>query len=228
VKIAVPAVIIVAVIAVVVASTIILRSGDGGTASSTPTADASLPKISFVFCEPLRRPADPGKIALVSGEVVYRGNSCRPDLDSAGAVLVRTKDGSEARLQPNYVTAEQAYFEADSIVWSEASAEVNGHRVVMTGRFISRQASVEKDSIGRAFAVLHFDGEGPAIFSQISKRLIGFPITVFVDGQPLQDDRGRILAPTIQSEIRDTIALNGASEHVLNEIVAAAQAGRLE
>jgi protein-export membrane protein SecD/preprotein translocase SecF subunit len=72
-------------------------------------------------------------------------------------------------------------------------ADVRG--VPLTGAFLKPNSRVEPDPQGRGFAVtLQFTGKGAAILSDVTRRLVGKPLAIALDGKVIS-------APVVQQEL---------------------------
>ncbi len=183
----------------------------------TPIPIESLHPITLMFCEPLREPGGT-RMAIVEStgvEVVYAPGGCDPDVDGSGGVLVRNGDGSTRRASLTYVAPNRMAV-GENVVWTPAKGTLNGTDVVMTGRYLQHDATVEFDSLGAPQVTFRMTQDGQQVFGSLSRRLIGYPIATFVDGEPLRGEHGQILAPTIQAEITEEglftgLTLDGAT-----------------
>jgi SecD/SecF fusion protein len=72
----------------------------------------------------------------------------------------------------------------------------DGVEKALTGRFLRANSSVFFDQLGRPLVQLQFNSEGGKLFDQLTSRLVGFPMAIYLD----QDV---ISAPTIRTRISD-------------------------
>jgi preprotein translocase subunit SecD len=88
-----------------------------------------------------------------------------------------------------------------SVVWKPATGVGNdGVEKALTGRFLRATARVIFDQLGRPLLQVEFNPEGSRLFDQITGRLVGLPLAIFLD-----DDI--ISAPTIIARISDGSAV---------------------
>jgi preprotein translocase subunit SecD len=52
-------------------------------------------------------------------------------------------------------------------------------------------------------------GEGSPLLEQVTRRLIGLPITFFLDGEPIRGEGGNIIAPTVMDVVSDRGRITG-------------------
>ena len=181
----------------------------------TPIPVDSLHPVTLMFCEPLREPGGGTRIAVIDSgaQVSYALGGCQPDVDASGAVAVRNKDGSASRVTPTYADPRRV-FPRDNVVWTPAKGTLNGAQVIMTGRYLKRDASVEFDSLDAPTLLFHMTSDGQHVFGSMSERLIGYPVATFVDGVPVRGEYGELLAPTIQARITDSGQTTGLTLEV--------------
>jgi preprotein translocase subunit SecD len=81
------------------------------------------------------------------------------------------------------------------VVWKPATG-VGSDNVekVLTGRFLRANSSVIFDALGRPLVQLQFNSEGGKLFDQITARLVGLPMAIFLDEEIIS-------APTIRTRI---------------------------
>lgn len=238
---------VVAVIAGVVTALILAGRGGGGDADSatipprrlflesapaspivelgTPIPRDTLHPVKLMFCEPLRDPSDGTKVAVIAvdGQVSYAQGTCQPDVDANGNVLVRKPDRSTNRATPAYMNAHSA--PSDDIVWMPAKGTLRGAPVVMTGAYLKQDASVIFDPLGAPVLTFAMTDDGQQVFGSLSERLIGYPISIFIDGEPVRGANGHIIAPTIQSKITDSGQTTGLTLDDAKHIAALIQYG---
>jgi protein-export membrane protein SecD/preprotein translocase SecF subunit len=79
----------------------------------------------------------------------------------------------------------------------------DGQEKALTGRFLrGKETEVIFDAAGRPFVQLRFNSEGGDLFEQISTRLVGLPLGIFLDEE-------LISAPTVQQILKDESVITG-------------------
>lgn len=66
----------------------------------------------------------------------------------------------------------------------------------LSGKQLDRAEVVSDQQTGAVQVSLQFDGEGKALFAEITERNVGQPVAIFLDGQPIS-------VPTVNEPIRD-------------------------
>jgi preprotein translocase subunit SecD len=86
--------------------------------------------------------------------------------------------------------------------WVQAVGKIDGRSVPLTSRFLKANASVSTDSIGNPLVIFEWQGEGSELSRQITERLIGQPLGIFLDSEALA-------SPTVQGVIEGTGQISG-------------------
>lgn len=172
---------------------------------------------TLMFCEPLREPTGDLVATLDANsdaEVLYGRNGCEPDVDESGNILVRDADGSTVRKPIAYASVSSLGREVsrESIIWTPAKGMLNGAEVTTTARYLRRDASVVFNALNRPVLNFNMTEDGQQVFGSMSERLIGSPLAMFIDGQPIRGEEGQILAPTINGRITESGQSTGLSE----------------
>ena len=105
--------------------------------------------------------------------------------------------------------------------WQQTSGVIDGRDVALTGRFLRPNAFVSTDSIGNPILVFEWQGDGPELSEQVTRRLQGQPLGIFLDDEPLS-------TPTVQAVISDRGTITGMSFARAQELVVQLNSGALE
>jgi SecD/SecF fusion protein len=119
--------------------------------------------------------------------------------DPRAAYIVTDADGNLTQCQgPNDAAP------TGSVVWKPAVGVGNdGVEKVLTGRFLrAGETQVAFDALGQAFVQLRFNSEGGDIFSQVTGRLVGFPMAIYLDEDLLS-------APTVRAVLGQDSIIEG-------------------
>jgi preprotein translocase subunit SecD len=134
-----------------------------------------------------------------------------PQLDDVGNIVCEAEDGSEfsvLALQPNFVREAGVPAcigdegQSGQVIWESATCrgDICGEQQdrALTGRLLRRNARVETNPLacgGAAPCVaIEFDGQGSIIFQDVTARLVGYPLGIFLDEE-------LIGAPVVQQAI---------------------------
>ncbi|MBT5775117.1 MAG: protein translocase subunit SecD [Dehalococcoidia bacterium] len=104
--------------------------------------------------------------------------------------------------------------------WQQATGIVGGRELVLTGRFLKSNAFVSSDQLGNPAVGFEFQDEGPQLFEQLTTRLIGNQIAIFLDDELLS-------APVVNSVIRDRGQITGLSFERARDLVIQLNSGAL-
>jgi preprotein translocase subunit SecD len=90
--------------------------------------------------------------------------------------------------------------------WVPSTGQLNGQTVPLTGAYLSpgRQQVTFTGNAGLPQVAFQFNSDGAALFSQITQRLLGKPLGIFLDGQMVSD-------PTVQAVLSDSGVITGLS-----------------
>ena len=87
--------------------------------------------------------------------------------------------------------------------WAPAKAELNGQQIALTGRYLKPNSQVTLDpQTGLPLVHFEWNDDGAKLFEQITSRLVGKPLGIFLDNQ-------RISSPTVRAIIRDQGVIEG-------------------
>jgi protein-export membrane protein SecD/preprotein translocase SecF subunit len=142
-----------------------------------------------------------------------------PERDEAKNIVCQDTSGQRFTVPPDTVSDQEgkprsAYIVTDAdgnltvcrgpnatqqgnVVWKPATGVGNdGTEKALTGRFLRANSKVIFDTLGRPLVQLNFNSEGGKLFDQITGRLVGLPMAIFLD-------EDIISAPTIITRISD-------------------------
>jgi preprotein translocase subunit SecD len=90
--------------------------------------------------------------------------------------------------------------------WIPSTAEINGQTVPLTGAYLvpGRQQVTFQGRAGLPEVAFQFNSDGASAFGQITQRLLGKPLGIFLDGQ-------QVSAPTVQAVLTDSGVITGLS-----------------
>ena len=90
--------------------------------------------------------------------------------------------------------------------WVNATGTIDGETRELTGKYLvaGRQQVTFQGRGGLPEVAFEFNGEGARLFEQITSRLIGRPLGIFLDGQPIS-------TPTVQAVISSNGVITGLS-----------------
>ncbi len=90
--------------------------------------------------------------------------------------------------------------------WVPATGQLNGQTVPLTGTYLQpgRQQVTFQGNAGLPEVAFSFNSDGATVFGQITQRLLGKQLGIFLDGQ-------EISAPTVQAVLTDSGVITGLS-----------------
>jgi preprotein translocase subunit SecD len=112
--------------------------------------------------------------------------------------------------------------------WTPATGTVNGEILTLTSRYLENTFVTIDDFTRQPLLVLEWDETGQNLSEQITSRLIGRPLAVFLDDEPLWGEDGRPIAPIVEEVIRDRGQITGLSLTDAQELSRLLNAGRID
>jgi len=108
---------------------------------------------------------------------------------------------------------------------------VNGEEkeLVLSSRYFKENTEVTlHPTTNEVLLLFEMDETGAKLFKQISTRLLGKPLAIFLGDEPLRGEDGRIIAPTVQAVIEDKGQITGLSLVDAHELSRVLNAGRID
>ncbi|MBA7624738.1 Protein translocase subunit SecD [subsurface metagenome] len=111
--------------------------------------------------------------------------------------------------------------------WVPTTAIVNGQEKVLNSAYFKESTYVDTDDFGRILLIFEWNSEGSKLSEQITGRMIGEPLGIFLSGEPLLGDDGEPIAPIVRSKITDRGQIEGLSLTEATELSQLLNAGRI-
>ncbi len=111
--------------------------------------------------------------------------------------------------------------------WIPATGTVDGEELTLTSRYLKENTYVDVDQLGRPLLIFEWDETGRQLSEQITGRLIGEPLGIFLDDEPLRGADGHPIAPIVQSVISDRGQIEGLSLTDAQDLSTTLNYGRL-
>ena len=112
--------------------------------------------------------------------------------------------------------------------WTPATGTVNGQNLTLTSRYFKENTYVAADQYGKPLLIFEWDETGAQLSKQITTRLLGKPLAIYLGDEPLRGEDGRIIAPTVQAVIEDRGQIEGLSLADVIELKDLLNAGRID
>lgn len=122
---------------------------------------------------------------------------------------------------------EEARWENELGRWKPATATVGGEELELSSRYFLENTYVTQDNFGRVILAFEWNETGSKMFGQITERMIGQQLGIFLGDEPLRGDDGRPIAPVVQSVITDKGIIEGLSLSEATELSKLLNAGRI-
>ena len=115
--------------------------------------------------------------------------------------------------------------------WTPATGTVtvNGEEkeLVLSSRYFKENTYVDMQT-GRPLLLFEMDETGAQLFKQISTRLIGKRLAIYLGDEPLHGEDGNIIAPEVQEVIEDSGQIRGLSLVDAQDLSRVLNAGRID
>ncbi len=112
--------------------------------------------------------------------------------------------------------------------WIPATGTVNDQELILSSRYFKKDTEIRVDQFGRPFLVFEWNEEGQQLSEQITSRLIGKQLAIYLGDEPLRGEDGRPIAPVVQETIRDRGQIEGLSLVDAEELSRLLNAGRID
>jgi preprotein translocase subunit SecD len=111
--------------------------------------------------------------------------------------------------------------------WVPAMGTIGGQEKELTSSYFQENTYVTTDDLNQVLLIFEWDSEGSRLSEQITGRMIGQPLGIFLSDEPLLGDDGRPIAPIVQSRIVDRGQIEGLSLNEASQISQLLNAGRI-
>jgi len=111
--------------------------------------------------------------------------------------------------------------------WIPATGTVDGKELTLTSRYFKENTYVDLDQVGRPLLIFEWDETGRQLSEQITGRMIGKPLGIFLDDEPLRGEDGHPIAPIVRSVISSRGQIEGLSLADAQDLSTTLNYGRL-
>ena len=183
---------------------------------------ALVPTGLLQFCEPVMD-VD-GNVAIArSGTVNYEAGSCEPERNEAGEIVLADGAIEFVPWARQGMPAAASNPRDSDIVWQPATGLIDGEEIVLDSTYLLPNTSViiTGTVIQQPTLFFEFEGDGVSALEQVTERLSerNYPIAMFLDGEPLLDTNGLMIAPQVIAELTfGQGTISGFSEEKANDL----------
>ncbi len=111
--------------------------------------------------------------------------------------------------------------------WIPVTAVIGGQEKELNSSYFRENTYVSTGQFGEVLLVFEWDKEGQKLSEEITGRLIGEPLGIYLSGEPLLGDDGVPIAPIIRSVISESGQIEGLSLNEALELSQLLNAGRI-
>jgi preprotein translocase subunit SecD len=112
--------------------------------------------------------------------------------------------------------------------WTPAKGTVNGEELTLSSRYFKKNTDVTVDQYGKPLLVFEWDETGAQLSKQITTRLLGKQLAIYLGDEPLRGEDGHIIAPVVKAVIEDKGQIEGLSLADAQELAKLLNAGRID
>jgi preprotein translocase subunit SecD len=116
--------------------------------------------------------------------------------------------------------------------WVPATGTVtdNGEQkeLVLSSRYFKENTEVKMGQMNEVYLTFEMDETGAQLFKQISTRLLGKRLAIFLGEKPLRGEKGNIIAPQVNDVIEDKGVIENLSLVDAQELSLVLNAGRID
>ena len=111
--------------------------------------------------------------------------------------------------------------------WISATGTVDGEELVLSSKYFKENTYIDVDQFGRPLLIFEWDETGQELSQQITGRLIGEQLGIYLGDEPLRGEDGHAIAPVVRETIRDRGQIEGLSLVDAEELSRLLNAGRI-
>ena len=111
--------------------------------------------------------------------------------------------------------------------WIPATAVIGGQEKELNSSYFRDNTYVTTGQFGEVLLIFEWNKEGQKLSEEITGRLIGEPLGIYLSGEPLLGDDGAPIAPIIRSRISESGQIEGLSLNESQELSQLLNAGRI-
>jgi len=122
---------------------------------------------------------------------------------------------------------EQVTDQSGNTTWVPATAVIDGQEKTLTSAYFKENTRVTTDELGRLLLIFEWNDEGSKLSEEITGRLIGQPLGIFMGDEPLLGEDGKPIAPIVRAKITSSGQIEGLSFNEATELSKLLNAGRI-
>ena len=111
--------------------------------------------------------------------------------------------------------------------WVPATAVIGGQEKELNSSYFRDNTYVNTGQFGEVLLIFEWNSEGRKISEEVTGRLIGEPLAIFLSGEPLLGDDGEPITPIVRAKITDSGQIEGLSLNEAQELSQLLNAGRI-
>jgi len=115
----------------------------------------------------------------------------------------------------------------DEEEWVPATAVIGGQEKELNSSYFRENTYIRTGDFGEVLLIFEWNSEGRKISEEVTGRLIGEPLGIYLSGEPLLGDDGEPIAPIVRTKISESGQIEGLSLNEAQEMSLLLNAGRI-
>ena len=111
--------------------------------------------------------------------------------------------------------------------WVPATGTVDGKELTLSSSYFKENTYVDVDQFGRPLLLFGWDETGQELSQQVTGRLVGKQLAIYIGDEPLRGEDGHPIAPVVQETIRERGQITGLSLVDAQKLSRLLNAGRI-
>ncbi len=111
--------------------------------------------------------------------------------------------------------------------WVPATAVIGGQEKELNSSYFRENTYIRTGDFGEVLLIFEWNSEGRKISEEVTGRLIGEPLGIYLSGEPLLGDDGEPIAPIVRTKISESGQIEGLSLNEAQEMSLLLNAGRI-
>ena len=111
--------------------------------------------------------------------------------------------------------------------WVPATGTVNDKELTLSSRYFKENTYIDADRFGAPLLIFEWDETGQKLSQQVTSRLVGEQLAIYLGDEPLRGEDGHPIAPVVRETIRERGQIEGLSWNDAQELSKLLNAGRI-
>ncbi|MFH1087407.1 MAG: protein translocase subunit SecD [Chloroflexota bacterium] len=141
--------------------------------------------------------------------------------------LPKVSESDQAKKLATLPTLLEFREQDDTGNWIPAKGKINNEERALTSNYFKENTYVDLQSVGGVIVVFNWNDEGKILSREITGRLVGKPLGIYVGDEPMRGEDGHAIAPIVQSVIEESGQIEGLSPNDATTLSKLLNVGRI-